>query len=533
VRKEGGWIVASRPNVDRDKDRVMPMGIDLAAYQRNPVIMFGHVYNQPWAVLGRAAEMRLSPESFDIRPELREPVNDSDPMTIIRSLWEADLLRAASIGFIPKKQKPNSFGGVDFDEIELLEISLVPIPANQEALRLAMKGLMSPGDAPRGGLWDTEAVVDPGTRSAAEGGDTPLAGRAWVRRLSVESGRGKQTLFAVFYRWDMEVPEDATLLEFDPVLGGCEEKPHPEAGKTVTFKQAVFVPPLEFSIHDVADAAYTVTRREAQADQAGAQAAAVAADLDWVQSDYWEVLELSDVVASIAPEKAWQARPGTGFEMPLVTRRAVSAAEKLGRRLAKRGRVLSRKNEEKIVVARDNLNEVLAEVQADAEGVEDRGSDDTDKALLAKDALPPHDSPKADPDTAWDGPEVVAGLPNEEAVLRRVHAWVDSEADPDTKQAYKFPHHFEDGRVVLRGVNNAMARLPQATLPDADRAGVERHLRRHQEQFEQEESSDGTRSPSADAILLDADSERYIAEHLHELVSTLEAYYGVTSEKHV
>jgi hypothetical protein len=35
------------------------------------------------------------------------------------------------------------------------------------------------------------------------------------------------------------------------------------------------------------------------------------------------------------------------------------------------------------------------------------------------------------------------------------------------------------GPAIIRGVNNALARLPQADIPDGDRAGVERHLRKH------------------------------------------------------
>lgn len=141
IQKEGGWIIASVPTVDRDRDRIMPLGIDLNNFRKNPLMFFGHNYRDPWAVIGTAAEINLSADSFRVRPELREPVNESDPMHIISALWNQNILRAASIGFIPKKGKPNEFGGTDFEEIELLEISIVPLPANQDALRLAIKGL--------------------------------------------------------------------------------------------------------------------------------------------------------------------------------------------------------------------------------------------------------------------------------------------------------------------------------------------------------------------------------------------------------
>ncbi len=88
-----------------------------------------------------------------------------------------------------------------------------------------------------------------------------------------------------------------------------------------------------------------------------------------------------------------------------------------------------------------------------------------------------------DTESAWDGPAEVAAAPEEEATLRYMHAWVDPDADPNTKTAYKFPHHAAgtDTPANIRGVNNALARLPQADIPEGDRAGVEAHLRAHRE----------------------------------------------------
>ena len=140
-RKADGWIVASTPAVDRDGDRVHPAGLDLENYRRNPVLIYGHNYQDPYAVIGKAAEIVVDEMGLRIRPELREPATDSDPMHIIKALWEQGLLRAASIGFRPLQVMGNNFGGKDITQAELLEVSLVPIPANQTALRLAAKSL--------------------------------------------------------------------------------------------------------------------------------------------------------------------------------------------------------------------------------------------------------------------------------------------------------------------------------------------------------------------------------------------------------
>jgi HK97 family phage prohead protease len=141
IKEEDGWVVASTPSLDRDKDRVLPMGLDVSSYQKNPVIMWGHDYSSPFAVIGKAADMMLTPDAFKVKPEFREPASDSDPMHIIKALWDSEMVRAFSIGFNPQEWEDNDEGGRDFTRAEILEISLVPIGANQEALRLALKAL--------------------------------------------------------------------------------------------------------------------------------------------------------------------------------------------------------------------------------------------------------------------------------------------------------------------------------------------------------------------------------------------------------
>lgn len=148
TQSSDGWIIASTPAPDRDRDRVMPLGGDLSNYLKNPVVMFGHNYWEPWALIGRAAEMQTDASGIRFRPELREPANESDPMHVIRALWDQNLLRAASIGFMPIESRENELGGRDFLKWELLEISLVPVPANQEAIRMAVKALTTPAQPP-------------------------------------------------------------------------------------------------------------------------------------------------------------------------------------------------------------------------------------------------------------------------------------------------------------------------------------------------------------------------------------------------
>lgn len=114
-------------------------------------------------------------------------------------------------------------------------------------------------------------------------------------------------------------------------------------------------------------------------------------------------------------------------------------------------------------------------------------------------------------DDPWDGPATEARIPNDagEATLRREYAWVDPDADPDTKAAYAFPHHIvgEDGQPGAADVaacNNGKARMSQSRAPMADHPGIEAHLQAHLDDEEQGEGPDdemmeGAASPSEPA----------------------------------
>jgi ATP-dependent protease ClpP protease subunit len=83
-------------------------------------------------------------------------------------------------------------------------------------------------------------------------------------------------------------------------------------------------------------------------------------------------------------------------------------------------------------------------------------------------------------DTPWDATAAVAAMPNDPAVLKYCHAWVDSNGKPDAKGSYKFPHATKDGGPAnLAACRNGLARLPGSNIPAADKPGVERHLKAH------------------------------------------------------
>jgi hypothetical protein len=131
-RKDGGRIVISTGAVDRDKDRVFPTRAKLANYLKNPVVLWGHNYYSADALIGRAKTIEVTETGIVADFELRPAATDVDPQNIVLLLWAQKFVHASSIGFRPEPgaMLQNEFGGIDFVTWELLEFSLVSVPAN-------------------------------------------------------------------------------------------------------------------------------------------------------------------------------------------------------------------------------------------------------------------------------------------------------------------------------------------------------------------------------------------------------------------
>ena len=110
------------------------------AFIRNPVVMWAHDYQQP--PIGRSldlahVESRKLAAHFEFSPQGVNPFAD-----MIHQLWDARFINAASIGFEPiETQQARSRDELTVvEKWELYEFSLVPIPRDREALRLAVDG---------------------------------------------------------------------------------------------------------------------------------------------------------------------------------------------------------------------------------------------------------------------------------------------------------------------------------------------------------------------------------------------------------
>lgn len=137
----------SDDQVDRMGEIVDQGSWDTKSYEGNPLILWGHDPSQPENVLGKGVSLSLNSggKSYVTAQFDDDAVNPKAGM-VFRQLV-AGTLRCVSAGFIPHTIDTEDDVPVLKDN-ELLEISIVPIPANPRAVALALKeGSMSTKDA--------------------------------------------------------------------------------------------------------------------------------------------------------------------------------------------------------------------------------------------------------------------------------------------------------------------------------------------------------------------------------------------------
>lgn len=134
---DGLEFVLSDATVDRYGDIIDPNGWDLSWFKKNPIALFGHNSAFP---IGTWTNIRIEGGKLMARLVLAAR-GTSQRIDELISLVEQGILRATSVGFIPRKSEPidpdKPYNGTKFLEQELLESSLVSIPANPAALAKA------------------------------------------------------------------------------------------------------------------------------------------------------------------------------------------------------------------------------------------------------------------------------------------------------------------------------------------------------------------------------------------------------------
>ncbi len=124
-------FVISTGDVDREGDRIDPRGWDLQAFKQNPVTLWAHDHRIP--PIARTTDIGVAGDRLtavvQFPPPAVHPFADS-----IHNLIAQGFLSSASVGFRPIRKTINTErGGWDFHEQELLEWSIVGIPALPQA----------------------------------------------------------------------------------------------------------------------------------------------------------------------------------------------------------------------------------------------------------------------------------------------------------------------------------------------------------------------------------------------------------------
>ena len=138
-------LAISTEHVDRMGEIVRQDGIDTDMYMKNPVILNSHNYYGIENIVG--ATTRLYKGEVDgVKATLADGrFAPTEAGKDAEALWKADCLHAASVGFIPEEFDKDDSRIIT--KSQLLEYSLVPVPANGWATRqetvkiLAEKGI--------------------------------------------------------------------------------------------------------------------------------------------------------------------------------------------------------------------------------------------------------------------------------------------------------------------------------------------------------------------------------------------------------
>lgn len=146
INEEERSVVAviSTDSVDRDGEVLVPKGMDSDDFRKNPVVLWSHNANLP--PVGKALWLKQGRKRITAKVKFATTERAEE----IWQLFKGGFLNAFSVGFKPKegrrptpediKANPNlADAHFIFTKWHLLEFSPVAVPANAEALAVAVK----------------------------------------------------------------------------------------------------------------------------------------------------------------------------------------------------------------------------------------------------------------------------------------------------------------------------------------------------------------------------------------------------------
>lgn len=125
-------VVASTPDVDRHGDSVSVKALEgVAKNQKSVPMFFGHAGEYLKNILGSWEILGVENNALKLKGKMPKGLDVTDHAY---KMLKCGGLPFVSIGFFPNQEKMQSTKtGYIFDEIDLVETSLVPVPANTNA----------------------------------------------------------------------------------------------------------------------------------------------------------------------------------------------------------------------------------------------------------------------------------------------------------------------------------------------------------------------------------------------------------------
>lgn len=158
--------VATTPEVDRVGDTINPLG---AVFAKTIPFLWQHVHDQPVGetTFGAPTKAGIPFETRFVHPDAVDSATLKDRLQLAWDSVKTGLVRAVSIGFRPIKYAFMEGGGIDYQEIEIFELSGVTIPANAGAVITAVKSLDAQFRAQEGIAEPDPIPVQPQDKAAS------------------------------------------------------------------------------------------------------------------------------------------------------------------------------------------------------------------------------------------------------------------------------------------------------------------------------------------------------------------------------
>lgn len=120
---------ANKAIVDRGNDIIDPDAFELDNYLKNPIMFFNH---DPMLEIGAVTEIAKTDEGLRIKAMISD--SDDDFTKRVRNNIKQGILKSLSVGFEPLDMDENKDGVNVIKKAELMEISVVGIPCNQDSI---------------------------------------------------------------------------------------------------------------------------------------------------------------------------------------------------------------------------------------------------------------------------------------------------------------------------------------------------------------------------------------------------------------